>query len=188
MSELILEPNAVASWHRVVSEAAVRVRYPLDEDRESYLVFMLQRYLARPEMVRSVLAMQFLEGLGDRGRVRSEHLRDVGDQCLLFAGLFPGQAERRRVNPDYFIDLGRSAYTVVAEGSAAALAALYHSLAEAFAALADVLFALRGDPSTPLLGALDAAEQAVGRSGPLGHAELARYTDATPVAGNTVRH
>lgn len=42
------------------------------------------------------------------GRVRDERLRDVADQCLILAGLFPGLA-RRRVSPTYFIDLGRGA-------------------------------------------------------------------------------
>jgi hypothetical protein len=145
MSELILEASAAASWHRVVREAEARLRCPLDEECESYLILTLHHYLSRPELVRSVIALRFLDALTERGRHRCESMREVGDQCLLFAGLFPEQATRRRVSPSYFIDMGRTAYSEVADGTPAALGELYQGLAEAFATLADVLFEIRGD-------------------------------------------
>lgn len=143
MPELILERSAAATWQRVLQEAAERVHSPLDEERESYLVLTLLHYLGRPELVRSVLALRFLDALAEHGHYRQASLREVGDQCLLFAGLFPEQARRRRVSASYFVDLGRSAYTELAEGTPPGLAALYERLAESFDDLAVVLAALR---------------------------------------------
>lgn len=151
MPELILESSAAATWQRVLQEAAERVQRPLDEDCESYLVLTLLHYLGRPELVRSVLALQFLDALTEEGRFRRESLRDVGDQCLLYAGLFPGQTRRRRVSTRYFIDLGRTAYREVAEGTPSALGGLYESLAGAFDDLARVLHALRDRPDIAVL-------------------------------------
>lgn len=143
MSELILEASAAATWQRVLREAAERVQIPLNEERESYLILTLLHYLGRPELVRSVLALQFLDALSEDGRYRRESLRDVGDQCLLYAGLFPEQTRRRRVSASYFIDLGRTAYREVAEDTPSALGNLYEGLARAFDDLAFVLRALR---------------------------------------------
>lgn len=171
MSQLILEASAAATWQRVLQEAAERIRLPLDEECESYLVLTLLHYLGRPELVRSVLALQFLDALTADGRYRRDSLRDVGDQCLLYAGLFPEQTRRRRVSTRYFIDLGRTAYREVAEDTPNALGALYASLAGTFESLACVLCALRDRPDFPAL--VDA--------GMTGHA------DHSPAAGPT-RH
>ncbi len=40
-------------------------------------------------------------------------MRDVGDKCLLFSGLFPARAEKHRVAVSYYVELGRQAYHLV---------------------------------------------------------------------------
>ena len=89
MNELMIEPTAKASWHRLVKEAEERLSCHLDEEKESYLVFLLMRYLTRADLARTVLALRFLEAIGSQGRLREDRLQNVGDQCLLYAGLFP---------------------------------------------------------------------------------------------------
>ncbi len=150
MEPLIIEPTAQSTWHRLVTEAADSAGQKLDEACESYLVFLLMRYLQKPEMVKTVLALHFLKGLRKQGRVRQEHMQDVGDQCLIFAGLFPEQAEKRLVSIDYFVKLGRSAYSVVADHASKGWASLYRSLSETFVILADVLHATRSNPGSML--------------------------------------
>jgi hypothetical protein len=181
MSSLIVEPTAKAAWYRVVIEAKQRASCELDEATESYLVFLLMRYLQRPDLVRSVLALRFLRASQDTGRSRSDAMQDVGDQCLIYAGLFPEQAHRRRVRVTYFIDLGRAAYDAVADGTTRGYARLYSDLAEAFVPLTDVLRALRGDEARPLHDALLAAEHWAETGSPAALRELGRYTDSLPV-------
>lgn len=182
MQELIVEPTAKATWHRLIVEAEERAGCELDEGKESYLVFLLMRYLQRPDLVRTVLALRFLEALRAQGRQRIDELQDVADQCLLYAGLFPEQAERRRVRLSYFVDLGRSAYQGLAEHSTRANALLFGGLADAFVGLTDVLRATR-DSGDGMLTALQAAETWSETGSGLAFRELSRYTDALPQYG-----
>lgn len=181
MSDLILEPTAKATWHRLIREAEERSGCRLDESSESYLVFLLMRYLQRPDLVRSVLALRFLHALRAHGRVREERLQEVGDQCLIYAGLFPEQAERRRVRLSYFVNLGQGAYSGAAEQASAASAALFTGLAGAFVHLMDVLRATRQREHEALLSALEAAERWGETGSDLGRRELAAYTDGLPM-------
>jgi len=134
-----LEPTSTAQWHTLVSEAEAAAHCQLDETLESYLVFTLMRFCQRPELARSVMALEFLEGLQQGGIRQHDTLRDVGDKCLLVSGLFPQTARRRLVSVSYFVDLGRSAYQQLHERAHA----VYGQLAEEFVPMMDVLQALR---------------------------------------------
>ncbi len=168
---LVSEPGNTAQWQELVHEAADVAGTRLDEELESYLVFMLMRYLRRGDMVARVLALDFLRALEAGQSQRGESLREVGDQCLLFCGLFPRRAERRRVNVSYYVDLGRSAYSSVAD-SMAQLAQLYQRLSREFVHIMDTLLAIRqiggNDNGLTLLAASDLWQDT--------HSEMARQT------------
>jgi hypothetical protein len=85
MDKLIIQPTAMAEWHSLVLEAEVASSLELGEELESYLVFLLLRFSARPEMAQSILALEFLQSLHTLGEKRLEQLRDLGDKCLLFS-------------------------------------------------------------------------------------------------------
>lgn len=143
MSTIELQPSATALWHALVNDAEHAIDRQLDPELESYLVFLLMRYADRPEIARKVLAMDYLNGQLAVGVSREGKLREVGDTCLLYSGLFPRQADRRRVQVGYFVDLGRSAYLQLAETSAAKVAEMYQRLSAAFVTLMDVLRTIR---------------------------------------------
>lgn len=141
-------------WLGLVRDAGARTGCALDEDCESYLVFVLLRHQREPRFFECAQALDWLHAQSLPVRARAEALRDVGDRCLLVAGLYPGLAERRRVGADYFADLGRSAYLGVAEASRAAYATLYARLAEAHRDLVRILAALDGRPPPPAAPAI----------------------------------
>lgn len=141
--KLVLQPTSTAQWHALVSEAEQACATRLDEELESYLVFLLIRFTARPDLASRVLALDFLNSLDVHGRMQEEQLRDVGDQCLLYSGFYPEQAQRRLVRSAYFVDLGRSAYGMLAERLRHATAEVYGQLAHAFVNLRDVLQTMR---------------------------------------------
>lgn len=145
MSELLLQPTSTAHWHALVNEAEALCSLQLNEELESYLVFLLMRFVQKPEMVNSILALEFLKGIHAHGSIRSDRLRDVGDKCLIFSGLFPGIAKRRRLHHRYFIDLGQNAYYVLAGLSQQELANMYNCISEQFEAMRNVLEAMRGE-------------------------------------------
>ncbi len=154
----ILQGHATAQWQRLLAESQAACERRLDESSESYLVFCLQRFMSRPEMAEAVLALEYLHGQELLGRQRTGALRDVGDQCLLYSGLFPRRAERRRVPVQYYVELGRTAYAQLAAELEETMGELFAHLSEDFVAMMDVLQTLRSLGSEgPLLDPWDDA-------------------------------
>ncbi len=111
----------------------------LNEDLESYLVFLLMRFNQTPDMTQSVLAMDFLESQQATGNKRIELLKEIGDKSLLFSGLFPGLAQKKLVSIDYFVDMGRTAYLTVSEIETTKGSELFAALSKEFQSLRLVL-------------------------------------------------
>ncbi|MBI1196173.1 MAG: hypothetical protein GC138_10050 [Gammaproteobacteria bacterium] len=146
MTDLILNPTSTAQWLALVSESETVTGCHLDEDSESYLVFLLMRHTGKDQLTSQIVGRDFLRGLNLPSHSRQQQLQDVGDHCLLFSGLFPQQAERRRVSLSYFVDLGRTAYLEIAEGCQLARSGLkdmFTHLSHDFVALMDVLQGIR---------------------------------------------
>lgn len=156
MSALILEPTPVAQWRALVTEARTACDYSLDESLESYLVFLLMRFTGEPDCTARIMATDYLRSQTVPGEQQFGQLRDVGDHCLLFSGLFPQLAERRHVNIGYFVRVGRSSYQQLSEHFDRGRALLYGSLAEAFVILMDILQAMRELGGQSLLTPLEA--------------------------------
>lgn len=187
MSELIVEPSATADWQRLVHEAAQAATRELDETLESYLVMLLTRTLRDVDAVHRLMALDYLEGLLSSGELRAMRLRDVGDNCLLLAGMFPKRAERRLVRIGYFVELGRSAYQQLAERLSQSTAQLYSDLSSAFVALMEVLQAMRELGGGPALSAIEAIELWQDTGSPRALEIVRQQTSASPILGTTHR-
>ena len=150
-------------WQDLVKQAADYSGVQLDEELESYLVFLLMRHLKDADLATRTMALKYLTGMQSQGDHRLEQMRDVADQCLLTSGLFPERAQRRQVTVSYYVKLGRSAYLNLSELTQNAIASMYMHLAESFISLMDTLQAMRciGNPSLELarLEPLKAYEQ-----------------------------
>lgn len=145
----VMHGAATELWQGLVHDAGARAGCTLDESRESYLVFVLLRHQADGHLLARTQALEWLHAQSLVGTLRTDTLRDVGDRCLLIAGLYPALAERRRVNADYFIDIGRSAYMDIADAGRTAYAALFGQLAQSYEELVRILRAFR--PEIPTL-------------------------------------
>ena len=154
--DLILEPTIMAQWHALVSKAEGESAIALNVELESYLVFLLMRFIDQPEIAKSILAMEFLQTV--IGQPPSTQLQAVGDKCLLYSGLFAEQAERRHVQISYFVYLGQSAYATLAGHTFKLRAELYHSLSDSFVKLMDVLQTIRAMNNPHFLMPLQAIE------------------------------
>lgn len=139
MRQLILHPTDISQWHALVNEAQASTQIILPEDMESYLVFLLMRFAHTPELMESVLALDFLDAMQTVGSRQVERLRDVGDKSLLLSGLFPGIAARRHVQLTYFTAMGQAAYSSVSELESLEVAPLYQELSDQFEELQVVL-------------------------------------------------
>lgn len=145
MRSLILHPTPIALWYTLLHEAQEHCAVQLKTDIESYLVFLLMQFTKDPSIASSVLGLDFLNGYQTPNHhLRDQQLKAVGDKCLLFAGLFPQRAIKKRVKLSYFVQLGRTAYACVAGGSSAQ-ETLYQELCQEFTQMMALLQAMR-DP------------------------------------------
>lgn len=115
MESLILHPTDMSQWHALVNEAQQRSHLLLKENTESYLVLMLMRYAQKPRLIESILATDYFQSIDKPKRLQIDLLQDLGDKSLLFCGLFPGIAKRRRISISYYAKMGRSAYYSISD-------------------------------------------------------------------------
>lgn len=164
-------------WQDVIRHAEERCSIALQEELEAYLVSLLIRYTNKPEVAKQIIATAFLDALNSHTlqqiAERNISLQHVGDQCLLFAGLFPHAAEKKQVKISYFVEIGRAAYAEVSTTAHD----LYWSLAYQFVLLTDVLQSIRPDPD---LLPLEAYEQWNDIGSQRALKLLREYTEALP--------
>lgn len=162
MNTLVVEQSATFQWYRLIGEARKASFIHLTEEVESYLVFLLMRFMNDPEIAKSVLSIEYFEGLSENHfQQRQMLLQNVGDKCLLMAGLFPARAQKRRVRISYFVRLGQNAYTILGHlASQKGAAVLYDALSQQFVPMMDILQTTRelDNQKFPQLTALEAHE------------------------------
>jgi hypothetical protein len=137
---MVTETSPIILWQEVVKQAELRCSITLENEVEFYLISLLMRYTNQPELAKQVFASKFLHALRQSQHERHVSLQHVGDQCLIYAGLFPHAAERKLVKISYFVDLGRAAYANISHK----INDIYWSLALQFVVLMDVLQSIRG--------------------------------------------
>ena len=180
MKQLMLEPTATAQWQSLVREAETVCHRHLGVELQSYLVFLLMRFVNRPEFAGTVMATEYLRTTQITGQAHIAGLRNVGDQCLLYSGLFPRRAERKLVRLSYFVELGRSAYDELASALAKQGADMYTQLSAAFVTLMEVLQTMRALGGEPL-GAIQGFELWNDTGSVLGLEKLAALSDGVPI-------
>lgn len=137
--KVLTNTTSVVLWQEVIKGAEDRCSVVLKDELEAYLVSLMIRFTNKPEVVKQIMATAFLNALHNGQKERYISLQNVGDQCLIFAGLFPKAAEKKLVKINYFVDVGRSAYSRISF----ATNDLFGSLALQFVVLMDVLQSIR---------------------------------------------
>ena len=181
MPDIKLQPTSTAHWHELVCDAEEKSHRHLGEEVQSYLVFLLQRFLSKPEIASRILALDYLKGLRESGYRQIEKLREVGDICLLHAGLYPQRARRRLVDANYYVDLGIGAYYQLHHNTYHQQGRLYERLYESFVPAMDVLQTIRGfENEYPLYDALTAYELWEHTGSLQAKRQLQKFSPATP--------
>ena len=181
MRVIKLQPTSTAHWHELVCEAEEKSHRHLGEEVQSYLVFLLQRFLKKPDIAVRILALDYLKSLRTSGHQQIEKLREVGDICLLHAGFYPQRARTRRVNTNYYVDLGIGAYYQLHHNTPHHQGHLYERMYERFVPAMDVLQAMRSfADEQPLYDALTAYELWEHTGSTQAKKHLQQITQATP--------
>ncbi len=142
--------SVIEPWYDIVREAETTSGLSVSEELEQYLVNLLLRYMDKPEITDSVLSLEFLLAEQQLSFNGYNELRKVGDECLLYSGLFPERAQRRRMRVSYFVELGQLSYQSAAKkaGNEVELAALFEHLSQRFVRLMDILQSMRSLPGS----------------------------------------
>lgn len=180
--KLLINSTSLALWHDIIHDAEVSCATALKEEIEAYLVFLMMRYTARPEIAKQIMASDFLHSLGlPRMEERDYGLQEVGDKCLIYSGLFPTLAEKKLVKISYFVKLGQTAYITISKSKDD----IYGLLAEQFVDLMDILQSLRRyQESFPDLSPLQAYDLWNETGSQRALSILKSYSNATPLAVN----
>jgi hypothetical protein len=152
-----LQLSELTGWRALLTEAQHVARVYLAPAIEDYLVRLLAQAVGRPSEGLEHAAQAFVERLALRAKPRQE-LIAVGDESLLFAGLFAEQAIRKGIPITYFVQVGVNAYREYAATQADATArSIFSTLANQFVDLLDILHTLRElQQDTPCLDAMNA--------------------------------
>jgi len=181
MPNLILNPTALAQWHTLLNEAQAHCALQINEEIESYVIFMLMRHINDAHLANRTLAVDYLTAIQENVNSQQTQLREVGDNCLIIAGLFPQRAEKKLVRISYFVNIGQGAYHMLAERSNT-FATLFDDLAAQFVQLMDILQAMRQVArEIPILSPLQAAELWEDTGSKQAFSQLKQYTSNIPV-------
>ncbi len=143
MDKIFIQPSVLSQWYALVNEAEAQTQCHINEEVESYLVYLLMRFSREAKLATEVVGLDFLKALQLKGKRSAELLKEVGDKSLLFCGLFPGVAKKRHVSVDYFVDIGQGAYWQVGNLETAQTGSLFYALCREFESLRKVLNATR---------------------------------------------
>lgn len=135
------QTGITSQWHTLVTDAQSACGVQLKLNIEGYLVNTLVNYSQRPEIAARIFAIDYMLAQNKQGQVRHIQLRDVADQCLLYAGLFPQYAKHHNVKASYYINIGRSAYSDLSNAKNT-YTNIFAELSECFVELMDTLLAI----------------------------------------------
>lgn len=149
MSELVMGSSLKEFFKSILDEVIRRQRIVIAEMTEFYLVNLLSEFAASDKLFsqeqegrkdHEPLAVMYHRALQQEREERIRTLRRLGDVSLYKAGFFAGALQSSVVGPDYYIQMGGTAYGQVADLSpGAGFADVYRELCSKFRALVEVL-------------------------------------------------
>ena len=98
-----------AGWRALLTEAQLGANVQLPPPVEGYLIGLLFRHTGS-HSPNGEPHNSLFDRMEQMFAFDSDDSRLVGDQCMMFAGVFPEHAIRKGVPIVYFVQLGRSAY------------------------------------------------------------------------------
>ena len=137
------EHNEFYQWYQLVRDAQNNIGARLERSIEHYIILTLQRSTLKKHYISSIIGSEYYSTLVCPSQSISE-LRDIGDHCLLIAGLFPDFIKKKNVSKQYIISIGKSAYLDVSTNHSSEYdETLFFNLSYNFHTLTKLLNAMR---------------------------------------------
>jgi len=139
-----------SSYFSEAVEAAWQERsLPPSPHLKSYITELLLHFLKSENLwsetvdgrkTREMLAVSLLKAqdLPPKGKIKT--LKSLGDHSLYMSGLFPDFFQRKIIDVDYYVDIGKSAFSTLSDCvGEESFSSLYNKIAMTFEQLVDVL-------------------------------------------------
>lgn len=169
-----------AGWHALVTRAEAASQICLAPAVAGYVVALLWRFVGNPAVDWSIASARFVDQYWRGAPGDAVNPCAVADQCLLFAGLFPDQADEFRVPVTELVDVGAEAYF---EYGLRERQRFYLAMSDAFVPAMDVLQTMRAsDLGCPPLDLLTVFQLWRDSGSHRAWQLLQRRTSALPVA------
>lgn len=149
MSQLVLSGSLKEFFKLLVGEVVKRQRVSIEEVTEFYVVNLLSDYAKAEKLFTQErdgrreaepLAVLYHRALQQEREEKIRTLRQLGDTSLYTAGFFNSSLKDSVVGADYYVQMGKNAYSAVAElSSHSSFAGVYQELCHKFGALVEVL-------------------------------------------------
>ncbi len=149
MSQLVLSGSLKEFFRSLVGEVVKRQRVSIEEVTEFYVVNLLSDYAKAEKLFTQEvdgkreaepLAVLYHRALQQEREERIRTLRQLGDVSLYTAGFFNSSLKDSVVGADYYVQMGRNAYSAVADLSGnTSFASVYQELCLKFGSLVEVL-------------------------------------------------
>jgi hypothetical protein len=149
MSQLVLGGSLKEFFRMLVGEVVKRQRVSIEEVTEFYVVNLLSDYAQAEKLFTQEvdgkreaepLAVLYHRALQQERDEKIRTLRRLGDVSLYTAGFFHGSLRDRAVGADYYVQMGRNAYSALADmASSSSFAGVYQELCVKFSSLVEVL-------------------------------------------------
>ena len=111
-SRPLLQRNLTEFFRDLLQSAMHSQEVRSSEDTEFYLVKLLEGFAHAPQdWFDRPLALEYLESFHSPPAHRYGKLKRVGDTALFVSGLFMESVHRQLVSSDYYMQLGRTAYS-----------------------------------------------------------------------------
>ncbi len=147
-ANLIFDSNQY--FHAIVGEAFQERKLETYPHVKTYIVDVLKHYLVTENLydqqdssgkkTRKTLAEMLLKANQAGQKERFEQLKKLGDSSLYISGFFSDSFQRKIIDIDYYVDMGRMAYDSLAINvDEDTFSKLYKEISLKFMALVDVL-------------------------------------------------
>lgn len=145
---LILDSNQY--FNDIVEEAFQERRFQTYPHIKTYMVDILKHYLLVENLydqldtsgrkTRETIAELYLKAGQSGGRDRVEKLKKLGDRSLYISGFFSDSFQRKIIDVDYYVDMGKMAFESLAQDvEEDTFSKLFKDLSAHFLNLVDVL-------------------------------------------------
>lgn len=147
---MLVVKNLNSEFYDIVSEKEKNAKIELSDYSKLYLMNLLKGLIEKNDFFyrdiigNDALAEAFMKALSEELLKKVQKIKAVGDLCLIYSGLFPDMLNKKLVDVDYFIQLGKVSFLTlhriyVTMNSLSDLKNLYYSIFLDFLKLVTVM-------------------------------------------------